>query len=70
MELRGIDPLAFRMQSGRSTTELQPLILRRRSIARSVIFSESFVFESTHEFIYLVVSSNNLRSYLTDKHRI
>ena len=25
MELRGIDPLAFRMQSGRSTTELQPL---------------------------------------------
>ena len=26
MELRGIDPLAFRMQSGRSTTELQPLL--------------------------------------------
>ena len=26
MELRGIDPLTFRMQSGRSTTELQPLV--------------------------------------------
>jgi hypothetical protein len=25
LELRGIDPLTFRMQSGRSTTELQPL---------------------------------------------
>jgi hypothetical protein len=26
LELRGIDPLTFRMQSGRSTTELQPLV--------------------------------------------
>ena len=25
VELRGIDPRTFRMQSGRSTTELQPL---------------------------------------------
>jgi hypothetical protein len=27
MDLRGIDPLTFRMQSGRSTTELQALLL-------------------------------------------
>ena len=26
LELKGIDPLTFRMQSGRSTTELQPHI--------------------------------------------
>ena len=27
VELRGIDPRTFRMQSGRSTTELQPHML-------------------------------------------
>jgi hypothetical protein len=26
VEIRGIDPLTFRMQSGRSTTELYPLV--------------------------------------------
>ena len=29
MELRGIDPLAFRMRNERSTTELQPLHLNK-----------------------------------------
>jgi hypothetical protein len=42
MELRGIDPLAFRMRNERSTTELQPLHLRE-----SLNSNEFFLFVLT-----------------------
>ena len=55
MELRGIDPLTFRMQSGRSTTELQPPTL----IAKTIILKHKYA-----DFVFNLI----LDSYLIAKY--
>ena len=43
LELRGIEPRASHMQSERSTTELQPLIIKLVQIVIIIIFISSLI---------------------------